>query len=482
MSTGGSDGRSVIEVRSIDWVPEDERHGKVWQQGPFWFLGNFQLFTLALGFTGPSLGLSVWWTFVAGGLGIMFGTIFMALHATQGPHLGLPQMIQSRAQFGYRGVVVPLLAAVFTFLAFNVVDQLLIASGLAGIFGWNATVVAVSITVIATLLAIFGHDWLHKAFRLTLYLSLPVFVLITLGIATGWVGDVGAQPMTGLGVNLVGFMTMFTVAAGYNITYAPYVSDYSRYMPRHTPTGRIIAAVFVGASGSPLWLIPLGAWLAATLGASDALVALRDVGNAQLAPLGTLAAVMSVAALVATMGINAYSAMLSVVTVIDCFRPVRRTARLRVLTILALSVLWCGVGLALSTNALTALQNALILMLYLLVPWTAINLVDYFLLRHGQYAITDVFRPDGIYGRWSTHGLVAYFLSVAAMAPFMVLLGSPSPYTGFLAARLGHVDYSAVVGLVVAGGLYYMLRRGATREQASSTTSRVEVADTVADD
>jgi hypothetical protein len=37
-------------------------------------------------------------------------TTFMALHASQGPHLGLPQMLQSRAQFGYRGVVVPLLA------------------------------------------------------------------------------------------------------------------------------------------------------------------------------------------------------------------------------------------------------------------------------------------------------------------------------------------------------------------------------------
>jgi nucleobase:cation symporter-1, NCS1 family len=469
MNAADTDVRPVIEVRSIDWVPEDERHGKVWQQGPFWFLGNFQLFTLALGFTGPSLGLSVWWTFAAGGLGIMFGTIFMALHATQGPHLGLPQMIQSRAQFGYRGVVVPLLAAVFTFLAFNVVDQLLIASGLAGIFGWNATVVALAITVIATLLAIFGHDWLHKAFRLTLYLSLPVFVLITIGIATGWVGDAGGEPMTGLGVNFVGFMTMFTVAAGYNITYAPYVSDYSRYMPKHTPTGRIIASVFFGASGSPLWLIPLGAWLAATLGAADALVALHDVGNTQLAPLGTLAALMSVTALVATMGINAYSAMLSVITVIDCIHPVRSNARLRVLTILVLAVVWCGVGLYLSTNALTALQNALILMLYLLVPWTAINLVDYFLLRHGQYAITDVFNIDGIYGRWSAHGLVSYFTAVAAMTPFMVLLGSPSPYTGFLAAKLGHVDCSAVVGLLVAGGLYFVLRRAGTRNQAPAT-------------
>ena len=315
--------RPTVEVRSIDWVPEDERHGKIWQQGPFWFLGNFQFFTLALGFTGPLVGLSLWWSFVAGGLGILFGTIFMALHATQGPRLGLPQMIQSRAQFGYRGVIVVLFGSLFTFMAFNVVDQLLIAAGLEGIFGWNASVVAIVVTTIGALLAIFGHDWLHKAFRILLYISVPVFLLVTIGIVTGNAGEPAEAP--GLGFNFVGFMVMFTVAAGYNITYAPYVSDYSRYLPKDTARGPIIASVFFGAAGSPLWLIPLGAYLASRLGASDALVALRDAGNAFFEPLGTVAAIMSVLALVATMGINAYSAMLSVVTGIDCFKKVEPT-------------------------------------------------------------------------------------------------------------------------------------------------------------
>jgi NCS1 family nucleobase:cation symporter-1 len=70
-----------IERRSIDYVPEDERHGKVWHQGPFWFLGNFQFFTITIGFIGPGLGLSLGWTILAGTLGILFGTLFMAFHA-----------------------------------------------------------------------------------------------------------------------------------------------------------------------------------------------------------------------------------------------------------------------------------------------------------------------------------------------------------------------------------------------------------------
>src|SRR6266852_4209261 len=134
---------SQIEVHSIDWIPDRERHGKNWQQSMLWFLGNFQYFTIPIGFVGPLAGLSLGWSILAGFLGIAFGTLFMAFHATQGPVFGLPQMIQTRAQLGYRGVVVALFAVLFTYMAFNVADQVLLASGLNGAFGWNATLVAI---------------------------------------------------------------------------------------------------------------------------------------------------------------------------------------------------------------------------------------------------------------------------------------------------------------------------------------------------
>lgn len=50
---GAEAGVGTIETRSIDYVPESERHGKIWQQGPFWFLGTFQFFTITIGFIGP---------------------------------------------------------------------------------------------------------------------------------------------------------------------------------------------------------------------------------------------------------------------------------------------------------------------------------------------------------------------------------------------------------------------------------------------
>jgi len=84
-----SNDQSPIEGRSIDFVPEQERTDKLSSQGPFWFVGNFTFFTMTIGFVGPSVGLDALWTTIAGTLGIMFGTLFMAFHGSQGPHLAL---------------------------------------------------------------------------------------------------------------------------------------------------------------------------------------------------------------------------------------------------------------------------------------------------------------------------------------------------------------------------------------------------------
>lgn len=445
--------RGGIEVRSIDYVPEHERHGKVKDQGPFWFLGNFQFFTIAIGFIGPSMGLSLGYTALAGIIGILFGTLFMAFHASQGAELGLPQMIQSRAQFGYRGVSLVLIGTLFTFVGFNVVDVVLMASGLNGIFGWSALAVTMVTSVIGMLLAIYGHDWLHRVFKWIFYLSLPLYLVLSYAILTG---GAGGKPPTSGGFTLVAFAAQIAASASYNITYAPYVSDYSRYLPRHTPARAIIASVFWGAASSGIWLIVLGAWLATRLGATDGLVALYASGNAVFPGFGALIALSSISAMVATMGLNAYSGMLTVVTALDSLRKIKPTRALRVAVIVALTFIWTAIALATSVNAIGLLFAVLTIMLYLLVPWTAVNLVDYFFVRRGQYAITHLFTPHGIYRAWGARGITAYLIGFVATVPFFVL---PGVYSGPIAKQLGGVDIGWLVGLVVSGVSYFALSR-----------------------
>jgi nucleobase:cation symporter-1, NCS1 family len=468
-----------IEVHSIDWIPDSERHGKVWQQTMLWFLGNFQYFTIPIGFVGPALGLSLGWSILAGALGIWFGTLFMAFHATQGPVFGLPQMIQTRAQLGYRGVVVALFAVLFTYMAFNVADQVLMSTGLHGAFGWNARLVAIVTAVLAALLAIFGYDWVHRVFRFLLVISFPCYAIISIAILVGDAGSTGHHRPAGF--IFAAFMAQFSVAAAYNITYAPYVSDYSRYMPRKTPARGIITAVFFGASSSAIWLIAIGAWLATRLNVNDGLVGLQVAGDNVAAPLGSITAVLSATALLATMGMNAYGAMLTVLTGIDSFKKIRTSRAWRVGTIIALAVVWYAIGASISssTSAVSAVLNSLTLMLYLLVPWTALNLVDYFFVRRGHYAITDIFRPDGVYGLWGWRGLTAYFVGFACEIPFMVLPPIAGlSYTGYFPGHLTNgVDYSWLVGLVVSGLVYLLLSRSldVTAEQSAIDVSEQEL-------
>jgi nucleobase:cation symporter-1, NCS1 family len=467
----------LVEKRSIDWVPTTERHGKLWHQAPLWFLGNFQYFSIPIGFIGPSLGLSLLWTAVASILGIGIGTLFMAFHASQGPHMGLPQMIQSRAQFGFRGVIVPLLATLFTYLAFNIADTVLLGQGLHSAFGWNPTAISLTAAVAAALLAIFGHDWVHKVFRILLYVSLPLTIILTIGVITGHAG--GTPPHLHYGFTIVAFMAQLTASAAYNITYAPYVSDYSRYLPVNTPRGKVIAGVFFGASTSALWLIILGGWLAINLRATDGLAGLQLAGNNVFIHLGDATALLSALALAATMGMNAYGGMLTVLTSIDSFKSIKPTRAARVITIIVLTVVWYLVASIITTGAVATVFSALTLMLYLLVPWTATNLVDYFIVRKGRYAITDLFTPKGVYGAWGWRGLVSFGIGFVFEIPFMVVppIGNWS-FTGPIAQAIGGLDISWLVGLAATSIAYLLLSRSLdlTKELAAEARSNAELA------
>jgi NCS1 family nucleobase:cation symporter-1 len=96
----------------------------------------------------------------------------------------------------------------------------------------------------------------------------------------------------------------------------------------------------------------------------------------------------------------------------------------------------------------------LLLILYLFIPWTAVNLVDYYVVRRGHYAVEEIFKPHGIYGRWGWRGIAAYSIGFAAMIPFF---STPS-FTGRSPTRWS-ADLSLFIGLPVAGGLYLLFAR-----------------------
>jgi purine-cytosine permease-like protein len=163
--------------------------------------------------------------------------------------------------------------------------------------------------------------------------------------------------------------------------------------------------------------------------------------------------------------------MLTSASAVDAFKQVRPTIRTRVVGIVAIELIVLIVtielivALSLPSDYLASFNNFLLLMLYFLVPWTAVNLVDFYAVRRGHYDVQAIFDPDGEYGRWSPAGLTSYVVGILAMVPFMAL----SFYTGPVAKALGGADISFAVGLLVAGGLYYFLTGSVRRRLALAT-------------
>lgn len=467
----GTAAGSVIERHSIDYVPWAERHGKLWHQAPFWFTGNFVLPTMVIGFLGPQLGLSAGFSFLAIVLGALFGTFFMAFHANQGPRMGLPQMIQSRAQFGSRGVIVPFIATVFVYIGFMVFDVILATQGLGLVLPDSKWFWYPALTIVSIVIAVVGHDLLHFVQRWLTYLLIAAFAITTVLAFTTLPAP---APADAGGFDATAFLIQFSLAAGYNISYAVYVSDYSRYLAPKSSAPKLIFYTYLGAAGSAVWLMGLGSLLASRISGVDAIGSIKQVGDSLFPGFGTIVVLISTLALISIMGVNAYGAMLTSVSGVDAFKKVRGGVRTRVIGLVTVGLVTVLAALLIPDNYLASFNNFVLLMLYFLVPWTAVNLVDFYSVRHGKYAITEIFNPEGIYRRWNWRGLVAYSVGFLAMIPFFSL---PGLYTGPIAELLGGADISFAVGLIVAGVLYFLFARGLDiqAEEAACRRSRLEL-------
>jgi NCS1 nucleoside transporter family len=442
-----------VEVRSIDYVPLNERHGKVWSQGPLWFMSNAQIATLAVGTFSATGGGNLVWSLIAIVAGALLGTFFMAFHAAQGPRLGLPQMIQSRPQFGYVGALLVWLFAYLQYAGFNIFNTILAGDALHNTVHGPSKLWIVAATVLAVVVALVGYDLIHGVERWLTLGFLVVFGILTVAVFTlpypGGSFDLG-------GFKATPFLIQFGAVAGYQISWAIYVSDYSRYLPPDVTVRRTFLWTYIGSALGGIWLMCLGAALAAWAGDKfDTIGSLQAAGNHVFGGFGGVVLFYSMLGLVAVTALNMYGGSLTLISAIDSLRKVRPTASVRITTILLTAVLSLAPALLIGQNFLTNFEDFLLLILYLFVPWTAVNLVDYYVVRRGHYVIAEIFNPRGIYGRWGWRGIVSYLVGFAAMLPFL----STSKYTGFAAHALKGADISFFIGLPVAGILYYVLAK-----------------------
>jgi purine-cytosine permease-like protein len=441
-------GESLVEKRSIDYVPIAERHGKVWHLWPVWFSGDAHLATVATGVVGVALGGNLVWMAVAVVLGGAFGTFFMAFHSTQGPQLGLPQMIQSRPQFGYVGALLVWGVALIAYVGFNAFNQILAAQTMHSLYGTDATAATLVFALASVSLAVIGYDLIHLAQRWIAYLLIVALLIFTVGVLARV--DLPRSQMDWADFRAVPFLAQFFAAASYQIAWSIYVSDYSRYLPRDVGVSASFWWTYLGGFVGGAWTMLVGTLAAALYPSLEVVTALRTAADAVLPGFGKPLLLCSLLGLLTITSLNFYGASLTLLSVMDSLKPSRPTLAKRIVTLMIATAAASGLALASSENFVAKFGEFLAVLLYLFTPWTAINLVDFYWVRKGHYSVREIFNAHGMYGRWNWRGLLAYGIGFVAMIPFF----STGLYRGPVAVALGGADIAMLVGLPVSALVY----------------------------
>jgi len=455
--------KPVIERRSIDYIPESERHGRVYSQFPLWLGANLQITAIVTGALAVVLGGDVFWSLIGLLLGQLVGGAVMALHAAQGPRLGLPQMISSRVQFGVYGAAIPMALVCLMYLGFTAtgtvlsgqaIGQLLSISDSAGIL------IFAGVIVLATLA---GYRVIHWIGRVASVLGIIAFVYLFSRILM--LADIG-QLLDNRHFSWASFLLAVSLAASWQIAFGPYVADYSRYLPSHTSPLKTFLAAGLGSV--------LGAQASMILGVFAAAIAGGQFSGREVAYIVGLGGAGTTAALlyfciafgkVTISTLNSYGSFMCIATIISGFRGHLQISRVQRL-VFVLGIVGAATLVALlgQHSFLSAFKSFILFLLTFFVPWSAVNLVDYYFITKERYDIPALADPDGRYGRWNWPGIGVYTFGVLVQMPFI----DTKLYTGPMVAHLGGVDVSWLIGLVVPSVLYYCVARRRAAEAPAS--------------
>ena len=445
---------AAIEVRSIDYVPDDERHGGLTSQFTLWLGANLQITAIITGALAVVFGGDVFWSLIALLLGQLIGGAVMALHAAQGPQLGLPQMISCRVQFGVYGAIIPIVAVCLMYIGFSASGCVLAGQAIGQLLKVDDGFGIVIFSCFIVVVTLFGYRFIHLLGRVSSIVGIAAFLyMFSRLFATHNISALLAERH----FSLSRFLLAMSLSASWQIAYGPYVADYSRYLPRSTSVAAVFAAVGLGSV--------LGSQISMAFGVLAAALAGKQFEHNEVHYIVSLASTGGVASLlyfsiafgkVTVTSLNAYGSFMSMATIVSGFRRGRRiSVRHRFFYVVSMVGVSALLALSGRHSFLKEFEAFILCLLAVFTPWSAINLIDYYCFTRSRYDVPALSDPDGRYGRWNVTGIVIYLIGIVVQIPFL----STSFYTGPLVEPLGGVDISWIVGLLVPGILYYLFAR-----------------------
>jgi purine-cytosine permease-like protein len=370
----------------------------------------------------------------------------------------------SRAAFGPRGAEGLSVFNWLTMVAYETEGLALVALAVLALLAEAGvrrnTVIVVGVVAVAALaqgvLPFIGYAAILRTFRI---LVVPFTLLFCL-MAVLVLPKVHEVHHSGGWVDLSMAFAFSASAAGLGWTIQ--ASDYSRYLPSRTPRRRIVGVVSLAGFVPSAVLMCLGAVVAtAVSSATDPISGLSRVFPAWFLVPYLLVVIGQL------LTINTLDLYSSGLTLQAAGVPISRMHAVAVDLVVSAGLTLVAV---LSNSFNTLLNDLITLLIVWTVPWTAVFLVDW-ALRRGRIDGSRLVGP-GVRAAWAGNPCVRGGVRMAAavsmiwgMLAAALCVDTPA-FTGPVSRAMGGADLSIPAGLLVAGGLYWLLARRTVEAEA----------------
>ncbi len=444
-----------FEVSGIERVAENNRqHTQLLDTMWLWWSANAVVATVALGTLSAFMGLGFWGSVLVIVIFTILGVLPVSLLSTLGPKTGLAQMPLSRFAFGLQGAKLPAIFNMLACIGWSAVNALI---GSQIIVTWSAGTIPqwaalLFLAIVTTAVSVFGYFIVHRYERFAWIVMFILFAYVFIAASGKFNTDSIGAGALGSGILLfAGIATFGGAVFGYAVGWSSYAADYTRRQPVETSSRKVFWYALSGVAVPCVILEILGVLLASAVpgdvfnNAPAGTVIADSIGTGGI---GGLVVVLLAFSTIANNVPNDYSFALST-------QVLGLRIRRWILT-LAGAVVYVLVALALEANFNFKLEGFLLLIAYWLGAWNAVVLLEHFVFRKGKYPVEDYENssklPVGI------AAVVAMVVGIAVAA--LGINQAPTfGYEGPLAKAWSDADVGFPLAIVVAGVIYFVLRR-----------------------
>ncbi|MET7287372.1 cytosine permease [Streptomyces sp. NPDC005573] len=439
MPTGSRD--LSVERHGIGPVPEGNRYGRPARLFTVWFAPNLTMTGVFSGTIGIALGLGFWQAFTAMALGTVLGAVPAAYLGTWGSLTGAGQLPLSRLAFG-RAVALPGVLQWLSSIAWDALIGLFGGDALARLLGWPFWLGVLGVLALQGVVGVFGYEVIHRLQSVMTFVLGAAFVALAVALLRGV-----ALPVSGTvhGADRTGaFILTSTVALSLSLSWAPYASDFSRYLPTGASRPRMFWYTLLGLTAAYVGVETLGLWAGRLLTDQTAAGVQRLLGGGAAGALGLLAVVVSS---VCSNAMNDYSGSLALQTAgLRLPRPLAAAAA----AVLGFAlVLWMH-----AADTTARFQNVLLFVGYWIPGFVGVVLVDWFVRARSRGGRPLDLRAELERPLPWWPAVAAFAAGFAAAVPFM----NTTLYVGPVAAALHGGDLAYYAAFVASVAVYLPLR------------------------